>query len=113
MSCSEKEMFEFLDIVRHNAEQKIVFSSHALDEMNAPDEMISTEEVRAAVFKGVIIEDYPDDRRGHSLLLGVVTGLGRVVHVVCAPKDGFLAIITAYVPSVEKWEEGLMKRRER
>jgi len=113
MSCPAKGMSEFLDIVRQNAEQRIVFSSHALDEMNAPDEMISTEEIKEVVFNGFMIEDYPHDRRGHSVLLGGKTSSCRVVHVVCAPKEEYLAIITAYVPSLEKWEAGLMKRRER
>jgi len=28
----------------------------------------------------------------------------RPVHVVCAPKEEYLAIITSYIPSLEKWE---------
>jgi hypothetical protein len=112
-NCREYGIPELLDKIRQSAETIIIFSVHAVDEMNAPDEMISTQEVREVVFKGVTIEDYPQDRRGHSALLGAETSLCRVVHIVCAPKDGYLAIITAYVPSLEKWEEGLMKRRKR
>jgi hypothetical protein len=30
---------------------------------------------------------------------------GRPIHVVCSPKDDYLAIITAYLPDEEQWEE--------
>jgi len=36
----------------------------------------------------------------------------RPIHVVCAPKGGHLAIITAYLPSPEQWEPGWKTRRE-
>ena len=70
--------------------------------MNAPRQMITTEEIRSVILRGELIEDYPEDARGHScLLLGI--GQQRPIHVVCAPKDDYLAIITAYVPSAERW----------
>ena len=50
----------FLDIVRDAAHKQILFLPHALDEMNAPDELISVAEVRLAIFEGEIIEDYPE-----------------------------------------------------
>ena len=62
--------------------------------------------------QGEVIEDYPEDVRGHSCL---VHGYGvgqRDIHVVCAPKDDFLAIITAYLPAEEQWEKGLRTRRQ-
>ena len=34
--------------------------------MNSPERMISTHEVRAVVYRGVVIENYPEDARGHS-----------------------------------------------
>lgn len=60
---------------------------------------------------GDVIEDYPDDPRGHScLMLGKGEG-GRVIHVLCAPKEAFLAIITTYVPSEDEWEQDFTVRR--
>ena len=101
-----------IDAIRLAANKKILYTQHALDEMNAPDELITTAEVRHLVFFGEVIEEYPADRRGHSyLLFGVPKG--RPVHVVCAPKDEYLAIITAYLPSLGKWEAGFKKRREK
>jgi hypothetical protein len=51
----------------------------------------------------VVIEDYPEDPRGHSCL---ILGLGyndRPIHIVCAPKEDYLAVITAYVPDPSEW----------
>lgn len=73
--------------------------------------MITTEEVRTIIDHGELVEDYPNDPRGHScLMLGLGEG-GRPIHVVCAPKDEYLAIITAYLPDPGEWAEGFRQRR--
>jgi len=92
--------------------KKILFTTHALDQMNSPMRMISKDEVRDVIIKGEIIEDYPDDPKGHSCLMMSKTGEQRVVHVVCSPKDKYLAIITAYIPNPEKWRNDLKTRRK-
>jgi len=33
----------------------------------------------------------------------------RPIHIVCAPKDDFLAVITAYLPDAEEWSEDFRK----
>ncbi len=103
----------FLKSVREAARKKILFLPHAIRQMNLPERMISTDEVREVVFSGEIVEDYPEDARGHSCLMFVLTqgGKGRPVHAVCAPKDEYLAIITAYIPSLDTWEPDLKTRR--
>jgi hypothetical protein len=63
------------------------------------------------VTQGELIEDYPSDPRGHSCL---VLGFGvanRAVHVVCSPKDEYLAIITAYLPDPTQWSDDFKRRR--
>ncbi len=60
--------------------------------------------------QGEVIEDYPEDIRGHSCLLYGYGVDQRDIHVVCAPKEDFLAIITTYLPTDEKWEQGLRTR---
>ena len=103
----------FTEIIKQSAGKKIIYSLHALDEMNAEDELITTDEVRSVVFNGEIIEDYPEDKRGHSCLMFGMPDNRRPVHVVCAPKEEYLAIITAYIPSLEKWETDFKTRRGR
>lgn len=72
--------------------------------------MITTEEVQTVVGTGEPIEDYPEDARGHScLLLGLGQG-ERPIHVVCAPREDYLAIITAYIPDSSHWSPDYKRR---
>ena len=95
-----------LEEVRRASVKKRLYLPHALRQMTRPDRMITTEEVRSVVEHGDLVEDYPDDPRGHScLMIGFGDG-GRPVHVVRAPKDEYLAIITAYLPDPREWWPG-------
>lgn len=104
---------DFISKIREVAEKKILYTLHAVDEMNAEDEVISKDEIREVIFTGEIIEEYPEDKRGHSCLMMCHTRKGRPVHLICAPKDEYLAIITAYVPSLDKWEIKFKVRRKK
>ena len=97
--------------VRAAAATRTLYLPHALRQMARPDRLIATHEVRAVLEHGNLVEDYPSDPRGHScLILGVGDG-GRPIHVVCSPKDEYLAIITAYLPDEREWLDGFTKRR--
>ena len=104
---------DFLELIRQAARKRIIYTLHAIDEMNAEDEVISTQEARQVIFAGEIIEDYPEDKRGHSSLLFGVSETKRPIHVLCAPKEEYLAVVTAYVPSLDKWESDFKTRRKR
>ena len=93
-----------------SASKKILFLPHAIKQMSRPDRMITGEEIRTAVFLGEIIEEYPEDSRGESCLL-FYARQQRIIHVVCAPKDEYLAIITAYIPDSEQWSPDYKSRR--
>ena len=102
---------DIVERVRTASAKMRLYLPHALRQMARPDRMIATEEVRAVIERGDLVEDYPDDSRGHScLMLGFGEG-GRPIHVVCAPKDEYLAIITAYLPDPHEWAEGFRRRR--
>jgi hypothetical protein len=60
---------DILTRVREAAAKRICFLPHAVNQMNSPERMISTEEIRAVVFYGVLVENYPEDVRGHSCLM--------------------------------------------
>ncbi len=66
---------EFLDFLREKARERILFLPHAVRQMMRPDRMIGTADVRKVIFEGKIIEDYPEDARGHSCLM---LGYGEV-----------------------------------
>ena len=101
---------DILTRVRAAAGKRILFSTHALHQTARPDRMISPYEVRSVIEQGEVIEDYPENARGHScLLLGWGEG-GRAIHVVCAPKDEYLAVITAYLPDPREWSPDFRRR---
>jgi len=91
--------------------KKVLFSRHALNQMNLSERMILRREVCEAVESDEVVEDYPNDPRGHSCLLMGRTRNGRVVHVVCAPKGDYLAVVTVYAPSLLEWEPDFKTRR--
>jgi len=96
--------------VREAAGQRILFLPHAVRQMARPDRMITVGEVRDVVLKGRLIEDYPDDPRGHSCLLLGLGSEGRPIHVVCSPRPEYLAIVTAYLPDPSEWTRGFTHR---
>ncbi len=93
-----------------SANKKILFLPHAINQISRPDRMITTDEIREAVLLGEIIEEYPEDQRGESCLI-FYAKQDRVIHVVCAPKTEYLAIITAYVPATDQWSLDFKVRR--
>jgi hypothetical protein len=98
------------DLLREKLKQGILFLPHAALQMSRLERMISPADVRKVIEDGTIIEDYPDDARAPSCL---VKGKGtdeRTIHVVCAPKDTYLAIITAYIPDATQWSDNYTKR---
>jgi hypothetical protein len=105
------ESTDILIRIRQSAVKRILFLPHAIRQMSKPDRMISTTDIRTVIEQGEVIENYPEDARGHScLLLGFTDN--RFLHVVCAPKDDYLAIITAYLPSDQEWEDNYKKRKK-
>ncbi len=103
---------DILRKVRESAAKRILFLSHAVRQMSRPERMIRVAEVRAVLENGEVIEDYPEDARGHSCLMLGQREEGRPIHVVCAPKDDYLAVITAYVPDSAEWSADFRKRAE-
>jgi len=104
---------EILSRVRAAAGKKVLFLPHALRQMLRPNRMITRAEVRRVIAKGEVIENYLKDARGPScLLLGFGDG-GRPIHVVCSPKEDYLAIITAYLPDESEWSNDFKLRMKK
>ena len=85
---------------------------HAEKERDA--DKITKREIEEAILskKTEIIEDYPEDKRGHSCLIAGFPGRRRPIHVVCAPKEGYLAVITTYVPDLTNWKNNFKTRKK-
>lgn len=98
------------ELMRASATRRILYLSHSVRQMSHPDRMITPDDVRQTVFNGDVIEDYPEDVRGHSCLVLGTDEVGSPIHVVCAPKEEYLAIITAYRPNPEQWSSDFRLR---
>lgn len=85
------------------------FSKHAVDQTII--RRVSVTEIREAIAKGAIIEDYPDDKYGPSCLIYGKTAGGRAIHVQCSyPSRQVMKIITVYEPDPERWIEFNVRR---
>lgn len=82
---------------------------HALKE-EASDGITAEQLEKALKSKFEVVEEYPDDPRGISCLV-LCSIAGEPVHVVCAPHEDALIIITVYRPDTSKWTNDYKKRR--
>ncbi len=96
-----KEITLRLDNIKHTL--------HALEEGTFDN--INAEQIEKALRLGFeVIEEYPDDPRGSSCL--VLSSISdKPVHIVCAPHEDALIIITTYIPDNNKWINNYKKRK--
>lgn len=104
---------DIISSVRKSAVKRIIYLPHAIRQMSRPDRMIWVGDVRNVVERGELVEDYPEDVRGRSCLILNFRADGTPIHVVCSPKDDYLAIITAYIPNLDEWERDYKQRKKR
>ncbi len=91
--------------------RRVLHTFHALKEEIR--EGLTAQEIENALLKGFeLVEDYPEDPRGHSCLVLAWTK-EKPVHVVCAPHEEVLIIVTVYIPSREEWEMNYRTRRKK
>lgn len=108
---SELDSNDILARVHQAATKEVLYLPHALRQMARPQRRIRRPKIEMVIWRGIVIEDYPEDVRGHSCLLMGNGEEGRAVHVVCAPKADYLAIITAYLPDARRWDASFQRRK--
>ena len=88
----------------------VLITRHAADRCRQRG--IISQDIRAAVMNGEVIEDYPDDFPFPSCLILGCTDDDKAIHVCMSNEGSGAKIITAYVPSAEKWQPDLKTRKE-
>jgi hypothetical protein len=73
-------------------------------------EDIALGEVLEALGSAVVLEDYPEHRRGPCCLVLGYTKRGRPLHVVCTSSLPALVVITVYEPQPPKWATPTQRR---
>ena len=97
------------DIRRKFSENRFEFSQHAVDASILRH--ISVEEIREAVSKAEVIEDYPEDKYGPSCLILGRTQTGRPLHIQCTyPSRDPIKVITVYEPNSALWIDFRVRR---
>lgn len=97
-------------IRRKVAEDRFELSDHAVKQAGV--RRIAVREIREAMSRGEVIEDYPHDKYGPSCLVFGATDGGRPLHVQCSdPSRPVLKIITLYEPDPELWIDYRLRRR--
>jgi hypothetical protein len=90
-------------IIAAIADNRIRIADHADEEAQADD--LSFDEVFGSVFRGEVIEEYPDDWPYPSCLIFGETFQGDPVHSVWAynEKNGWAVLVTVYRPDPDRW----------
>lgn len=93
---------EILQRFRQQVEQGALrITQHAQQEMAEED--ILLDDTLQAILSGLILENYPEHRRGPCCLVCGYTDQGRPLHVVCTTAQPLLILITVYEPRPPKW----------
>lgn len=101
-----------IDLLReHVASGLFVVSEHAKKKYN--ERGITTLNIIECVNSGEIIEDYPTDKPFPSCLILGTTKEGKPVHAVIADNGEYFVVVTAYWPSLDKWENDFKTRKRR
>jgi len=100
-----------LDFIRiETLAQSYELSLHADNERLA--DHLTLAQVEHVLCNCHILEDYADDPRGASCLVGGLTPEGTPVHVVCGRnRSSHLVLITIYVPTMPKWRDLYTRNR--
>ena len=96
------------DIRKICSDDNIILSSHTKNRFI--ERNISYKDVYTAILNGEIIEEYPDDTPFPSCLICAQTDSGYI-HTVISTDNTYIYIITAYRPSLDKWEKGFRSRK--
>ncbi len=106
-------MVDLLELVRDRVSKKdYQISAHAEEEREA--ESITLPELVETVLNGEVLEDYPEDRRGHSCLILGFTADGRAIHSVgTILLNGRARLITVYLPQLPKWIDPRTRARRK
>ena len=95
------------------SQKKYRLTLHAEVERDA--DRITAREIESVLLspEAKIIEDYPNDPRGHSCLILGFTTEHLPVHIVCGiGEPGTLVIITVYRPDPDEWINGEIRKED-
>ncbi len=103
-------MFNLEDLRKICGTENEILTRHCQLRLEKRGILIS--DVEYAILHGEIIEAYPEDYPFPSCLVFCILQSGQPLHVVCSVGDGVLYLITAYRPTLDKFESDYKTRRK-
>jgi len=91
--------------------QDIRISDHGYDEL--ANDGLTAREVVSGAKDAVLLEDYPDYKKGPSILVLQKATNGEVIHVVWGIPQGHkkpVVLVTAYKPNPKRWNKAFTER---
>jgi hypothetical protein len=102
-------MLDVKDIKSLYADEGVVLTDHFMERIRGRD--IKIPDVEIIIDNGEIIEQYSDSYPHPSALMLGYVNEDVPIHVVVGIGKGFLWLITAYYPTLEKWEPDYKTRK--
>lgn len=91
------------------SDDNIIMTQHLV--IRCRERNIRFDDIKNSILSGEIIEQYPTDFPYPSCLVIGITIKSLYLHVVTGIGDNKIWIITAYFPSVDKWESDFKTRK--
>ena len=102
-------MLDIGDIRALHSNNVVVLTDHFMDRLRKRTIKIS--DVEHIIVSGEIIERYPDSYPHPSALLMGCLSKDAPLHVVVGIGKGLLWLVTAYIPTPDKWEADYKTRK--
>ncbi len=105
-----RKVIDIETLRKYDEEDKIFVTEHASERFRQRG--IKIKDIRAAVYNGEIIEQYPEDYPFPSCLIYGNDSANKPIHVCMSDEGSSSRIITAYYPDLKNWNEDLKTRKE-
>ncbi|MFI3214143.1 MAG: DUF4258 domain-containing protein [Eubacteriales bacterium] len=102
-------MIEIAKLIKYIETDMIFVTNHAAERLR--ERKIKMRDIKVGILNGIIIEQYPEDYPFPSCLILGQTTDKRPVHIVMSDEGTASRIITAYIPSTDKWELNYSTRK--
>jgi len=105
-------MSTHLKVLKLIADNDVRISDHGYDEL--ANDNLSVREIISGAGESVLLEDYPEFKKGSSILVLQKDKRHKPIHVVWGIPFGFnrpAVLITAYRPNPEKWTKDYTQRK--